>query len=41
MGGLPFTSENSGFSWAMMMGVIAALLFYWFMRKAGINMRFW
>lgn len=39
--GLPFTSENSGFAWAMVVCVVATLLFYWFMRKAGINMRFW
>lgn len=38
--GLPFSVGESGFFWAMMLGVGATALFYWLLRRAGISLRF-
>ena len=38
--GLPFSVGESGFAWAVMLGIAATALFYWLLRRAGISMRF-
>ncbi len=38
--GLPFSVGESGFGWAMALGVGATALFYWLLRRAGISLRF-
>ncbi|UDF29714.1 UNVERIFIED_ORG: hypothetical protein LHK14_19760 [Roseateles sp. XES5] len=38
--GLPFSVGESGFVWAMLLGVAATALFYWLLRRAGIDLRF-
>lgn len=38
--GLPFSRGESGFGWAVMLGVGATALFYWLLRRAGISLRF-
>ncbi|MBO9629582.1 hypothetical protein D0Y60_23265 [Shinella sp. WSJ-2] len=38
--GLPFSVGETGFFWAMMLGIGATALFYWLLRRAGINLRF-
>ena len=38
--GLPFSQGDSGFGWAMLLGIGATALFYWLLRRAGISLRF-
>lgn len=38
--GLPFTHTETGFLWAMGLGIGATALFYWLLRRAGISLRF-
>lgn len=38
--GLPFTHGESGFWWAMGLGIGATGTFYWLLRRAGISLRF-
>ncbi|MDP9588361.1 cobalt transporter [Shinella sp. AETb1-6] len=38
--GLPFSHGDSGFGWAMALGIAATGLFYWLLRRAGISLRF-
>lgn len=37
--GLPFTSQSSGFGWAVVTGVAATGVSYWFLRRAGISLK--
>jgi len=37
--GLPFTTQSSGFGWALATGLAATGVFYWFLRQAGICLR--
>lgn len=38
--GLPLSQGDSGFGWAMALGIGATGLFYWLLRRAGISLRF-
>lgn len=38
--GLPFTHSETGFLWAVGLGVGATALFYWLLRRAGVSLRF-
>lgn len=38
--GLPLSQGDSGFGWAMAIGIGATGLFYWLLRRAGISLRF-
>lgn len=38
--GLPFTQGDSGFWWAVGLGIGATATFYWLLRRAGISLRF-
>jgi zinc transporter len=38
--GLPFSQGESGFVWAVLLGIGATALFYWLLRRAGISLRF-
>lgn len=38
--GLPFSHGETGFGWAMALGIGATGMFYWLLRRAGISLRF-